>query len=76
MSACIDDFIDARKAHIHPAWMLCVHESVSSCCRRDAATLGAMPHVTRIPRNPRRVGLQMKDTCDLMTGIMLRLELL
>jgi hypothetical protein len=34
-----------------------------------------MPHVTKIKRKPQGVGLEIKDACDVISGIMLRLEL-
>jgi hypothetical protein len=73
--AFVDDFNATRARHIKPGWMLCVDESVSSWRGRDGTVLGGMPHVTKIKRKPRGVGLEMKDICDVMSGIMLRLEL-
>jgi hypothetical protein len=73
--AFVNDFNAARARHVHPGWMICVDESISSWRGRDGTVLDGMPHVTKIKRKPQGVGLEMKDACDVMSGIMLRLEL-
>lgn len=73
--AFVHDFNVARERHVYPGWMLCVDESISSWRGRDGTVLDGMPHVTKIKRKPHGVGLEMRDACDVMSGIMLRLEL-
>ena len=54
---------------------LCVDESVSEWRGRDHKHLNGCPHVTRIARKPKGVGVEIKNLADVETGIMLRLEL-
>ena len=54
---------------------LCVDESVSEWRGRDHKHWNGCPHVTRIARKPKGVGVDIKNLADVETGIMLRLEL-
>lgn len=56
--------------------MDCVDESMSSWLGADGAnTPTGMPHVTKIPRKPKGVGLEFKCVADVSSGIMLGLEI-
>jgi hypothetical protein len=71
----VDHFNAAREQFVYPGWMICVDESMSSWRGRDGRIMNGLPHVTKIKRKPKGVGLEIKDACDVMSGIMLRLEL-
>ena len=72
----IDKFNANRAENVVPGWVLVVDESTSKWrSLGDWYDLG-MPHVTKIPRKPEPVGLELKDMCDGESGIMLYLEIM
>ena len=65
-----------RAENVTPGWVLVVDESTSKWRGLgDWYDLG-MPHITKIPRKPEPVGLELKDMCDGESGIMLYLEIM
>jgi len=62
------------ETNFHPGTKLCVDESMCSW-RGRGDFAGGMPHVTKIARKPKGVGLEIKDVCDVSTNILLRVEI-
>ena len=58
-----------------PGTHLRVDESVSEWRERDATHLEGCPHVTKIIRKPKGVGVEIKNLADSETGIVLVLEI-
>ena len=72
----VDEFNKNRAERVIPGWILVVDESTSKWRGLgDWYDLG-MPHITKIPRKPEPVGLEIKDMCDGESGIMLYLEMM
>ena len=59
----VDEFNRNRAETLKPGWILVVDESTSKWRGLgDWYDLG-MPHITKIPRKPEPVGLEIKDMC-------------
>ena len=71
------DKINARCAATYwPSWQICGDESMCAWRGKDGNDCSdGMPHVTRIARKPKGVGLEMKDAADAETKIIIRLEI-
>ena len=71
----IDAFNQAREDGFTASWKLCADESMSEWRGRDHRhKAGGCPHVTKIIRKPKGVGMEIKNLCDVDSGIMLRIE--
>ena len=70
----VDSFNRNMETNFHAGEKLCVDESMCSW-RGRGDFAGGMPHVTKIARKPKGVGLEIKDVCDVKTNILLRLEI-
>ena len=72
----IDEFNNNRRKTVTPGWVCVVDESTTKWRGLgDWYELG-MPHITKIPRKPEPVGLEIKDLCDGESGIMLFIEIM
>ena len=69
-------FNNQRQKVFVPGTHLCVDESVSEWRGRDATHLEGCPHVTKIIRKPKGVGVEIKNLADSETGITLVWRLL
>ena len=61
-------FNENRKLAVNPSWLLCIDESMV------AWTGQGCPHQPFVPRKPEPLGVELKDTCDGDTGVMLFIE--
>ena len=72
----IDTFNEARSDRFVASWKLCVDESMSPWRGKDHRHGDeGCPHVTKIIRKPKGVGMEIKNLCDVDSGIMLRIEI-
>jgi len=72
----VDSFNMARYKFVMPGWALVIDESTTKWRGLgDWYDLG-MPHITKIPRKPEPIGLEIKDMCDGTSHIMLHLEIM
>ena len=69
-------FNENRKKNVKPSWVLVVDESTSKWRGLGDWYTDGMPHITKIPRKPEPVGLELKDMCCGESGIMMFLEIM
>ena len=71
----VDAFNTNRTDGFTAGWKLVVDESMSSWRGHDQRYgPSGCPHVTKITRKPKGVGIEIKDLCDVESGVMLGLE--
>ena len=72
----VESYNMARFKYVQPGWALVIDESTTKWRGLgDWYDLG-MPHITKIPRKPEPIGLEIKDMCDGTSHIMLYLEIM
>eukprot|EP00750_Incisomonas_marina_P005668 INCI14073.1.p1 GENE.INCI14073.1~~INCI14073.1.p1 ORF type:complete len:625 (+),score=97.77 INCI14073.1:326-2200(+) len=72
----IDAFNSNRAETFHAGWKLVADESMSAWRGHDQRHgLTGCPHVTKIIRKPKGVGMEIKNLCDVASGVMLVLEI-
>jgi hypothetical protein len=73
----VDAFNKCRREHVKPGEILVVDELMSMWYGLDGKyALEGAPHVTKIQRKPRGVGVEIKAVCDGESNIMLGLEIM
>jgi hypothetical protein len=72
----VDAFNENRQTGFQAGWKLVVDESMSAWKGHDQRH-GAVgcPHVTKIVRKPKGVGMEIKNLCDVDSNVMLKLEI-
>ena len=73
----IDCFNYQRAMNFSPGWKLVVDESMCPWRGKDARFgVDGCPHVTKIARKPKGVGMEIKNIADCDSGIMCQLEIM
>jgi Transposase IS4 len=71
----IDNFNDHREAFYDPSWLICADESISRWYGLGGNWINmGLPHYVAMDRKPEH-GCEIQNSCDGMSGIMLRLRL-
>ena len=73
----VDAFNDCRKQRVSPGYKLVVDESMSEWRGKDQRHGDSgCPHVTKIIRKPKGVGMEIKNLADCDAGIMMAMEIM
>ncbi len=78
----VREFISIFNSHnvkvVRPGTYLCIDESMCSWRGREAQYSGyaGLPHVTKIPRKPEGVGLELKTLACSATGMLIQMEIM
>ena len=71
----IDNFNDHREMFFFPSWLLCADESISRWYGLGGNWINmSLPHYVAMDRKPEH-GCEIQNSCDGLSGIMLRLKL-
>ena len=73
----IDAFNHCRRENFSPGWKLVVDESIFEWKGKDQRFgVDGCPHVTKIIRKPKGVGMEVKNLADCDSGIMCSMEIM
>jgi hypothetical protein len=72
----IDQFNLWMEDAIYPGYKLVVDESMFEWRGRGDYDVRGLPHVSKVARKPKGVGLELKNILDCASGVMLRYEML
>ena len=72
----IDAFNKRRERGFTPGGCLCADECMCEWQGKDQRFIDGCPHITKIIRKPKSVGIEIKAVCDVLTGICVSIELM